>query len=238
MLAVGAIIWIIDHHKTAIEDLAGLDKKWFSFRAYLDMERSGAKLAWDFLHNVEFDDAEEIVRELKAEDKTYTPAPLLLKHVQDRDLWKFLLPKTKELNAALFSYEFTFANWDMLMAYGPEELAYLASQGEALDRKQTKDVKYLIDVCQRMAVIGDSCVPVASIPHLMSSEAGDLMSLAYNNGNDFAATYFDTDKKRVFSLRSQTWGKDVSLTAKHYGGGGHKHAAGFSVPRDHPLAQI
>jgi len=37
-------------------------------------------------------------------------------------------------------------------------------------------------------------------------------------------------------LRSAEDGIDVSAIAKIYGGGGHTKAAGFAVPRDHPLA--
>jgi nanoRNase/pAp phosphatase (c-di-AMP/oligoRNAs hydrolase) len=33
-------------------------------------------------------------------------------------------------------------------------------------------------------------------------------------------------------------GIDVAEVAKQYGGGGHRHAAGFSVPRTHALALI
>lgn len=44
----------------------------------------------------------------------------------------------------------------------------------------------------------------------------------------FAVCYWDTEKKRTFSLRSTDKGVDV--VAVKFGGGGHKHAAGFSVP--------
>jgi nanoRNase/pAp phosphatase (c-di-AMP/oligoRNAs hydrolase) len=36
----------------------------------------------------------------------------------------------------------------------------------------------------------------------------------------------------IFSLRSTEEGLDVSEIAKLYGGGGHKHAAGFKVPHE------
>jgi len=42
----------------------------------------------------------------------------------------------------------------------------------------------------------------------------------------------------VFSLRSQEGGIDVSEIAIKFGGGGHKHAAGFKVDRNHILAKI
>jgi nanoRNase/pAp phosphatase (c-di-AMP/oligoRNAs hydrolase) len=60
----------------------------------------------------------------------------------------------------------------------------------------------------------------------MASEAGDEMC----KGKPFAATYYvDKDGMYNFSLRSSEDGIDVSEIAKVYGGGGHKHAAGFKV---------
>ena len=54
----------------------------------------------------------------------------------------------------------------------------------------------------------------------------------------FAACYLDTADSRVFSLRSRReGGVDVAKIAESYGGGGHRNAAGFRVPRDHLLSQ-
>ena len=238
MLNSGATIWLIDHHKTALEDLAGLEKEYFGFRGYTDLSRSGAMLAWDFLNNIEFDDAGEIEREVKLGDIEYTEPPTTLAAIQDRDLWKFLLPHTKEINAALFSYEFDFEIWDKLMSPEPAEFLRLCNDGIAIGRKHRKDIGTLLPLVQRMVAIGGNCVPVANMPHMYASDAGNIMAREFNKGNSFAATYFDTATQRTFSLRSTVEGKDVSLIAKQYGGGGHKNAAGFSVPRNHPLAQF
>lgn len=74
--------------------------------------------------------------------------------------------------------------------------------------------------------IGGYNVPVSNLPYAMSSDAGHIMG----KGEPFAACYTDTEKGRVFSLRSSPEGVDVSEIAKQYGGGGHKHAAGFTIP--------
>lgn len=42
--------------------------------------------------------------------------------------------------------------------------------------------------------------------------------------------WWDTPTHRVFSLRSTPDGLDVAAIAKGYGGGGHRHAAGFQMP--------
>ena len=68
----------------------------------------------------------------------------------------------------------------------------------------------------------------------MSSEAGNVMA----ESEPFAACYLDTADSRVFSLRSRReGGVDVAKIAESDGGGGHRNAAGFRVPRDHLLSQ-
>lgn len=212
MLGSAEHIVLIDHHKTALEDLAGIQSEKFS--TFTDLERSGATLAWDFLFPGE-------------------PKPLLLGHIEDRDLWRFRLPHTREIQANIFSYEYTFDNWDKLMSANQAELMQMTAAGAAIERKHHKDIAELVSVCKRRLVIAGHDVPVASLPYTLSSDAGHLMA----QGEPFAACYWDTSDGRTFSLRSSDDGLDVSEVAKLYGGGGHKRAAGFKVPRDHDLAR-
>lgn len=202
-------VTLIDHHKTAIEDLDALP----GLFTYTDLNRSGATLAWDFL----FPD----------EDR-----PLLLGHIEDRDLWRFRLAGTREIQAFVFSHEYTFELWDHLMSANQAELMQMTAAGAAIERKHHKDVAELLRVCQRRMVIGGHDVPVASLPYTMSSDAGHEMA----RGELFAACYWDTLDSRIFSLRSTDNGLDVSDVAMQCGGGGHAKAAGFKVPREHPLA--
>ena len=62
--------------------------------------------------------------------------------------------------------------------------------------------------------------------HLVSETGNELAK-----GVEFAATYFETDEHRIYSLRSDKNGLDVSEIAAKYGGGGHFHAAGFKVAK-------
>ncbi len=226
-------VFLIDHHKTAIEDLAHLDVELDNFIAYTDLNRSGAMLAWDFLYN-SIHSPQAV--ELRPNDSGYTMPPLLLDHIQDRDLWRFKLPHTREIQANVFSFEYTFENWDKLMAADEVELLKMTVAGDAIERKHHKDIKEMVEVCIRYLTIGDYLVPVASLPYIYSSDAGHLMAKEYEEGRLFAACYWDTSTHRVFSLRSCENGIDVSNIAKKYGGGGHKNAAGFSVTRGHLLA--
>lgn len=229
-------IILIDHHKTAIEDLAGLIGNG-TINAYTDLERSGAVLAWDFLFNSHHGDNGDVLETHDRGSPYYVEPPKLLRYIQDRDLWKFKLANSREVNANVFSFDYSFENWDKLMKANEHDLMQMTVAGAAIERKHHKDIKELLDVCQRTMDIGGYTVPVASLPYTLTSDAGHAMAVAHNKGEDFAACYWDTATHRIFSLRSADNGMDVSNVASQYGGGGHKHAAGFRVPRDHILAQ-
>lgn len=158
--------------------------------------------------------------------------PLLLGHVEDRDLWRFKLPGTREIQAFVFSHEYTFEQWDRLMGADQVELLKMTAAGAAIERKHHKDVAELVGVCKRRMTIGGHDVPVASLPYTLVSDAAHAMA----KGEPFAACYWDTAEGRTFGLRATDEGLDVSEVAKQYGGGGHAKAAGFTVPRDHALA--
>jgi len=103
---------VLDHHKTAKDDLSTLllapplaemvevwadEHRHYSAHALFDMNRSGAGITWDYFYP----------------GKT---RPRLIDHIEDRDLWKFALPGTREINANVFSYPYDFVMWDFLMA--------------------------------------------------------------------------------------------------------------------------
>lgn len=243
MLKSAKSILVLDHHKTAEADLAqgGGEDRFFSmsnftgtvdWNRYLqnleqdgfenvgrlvytlfDMGRSGAGIAWDFFH-------------------PHTPRPALVDYVEDRDLWQFRLPRSRDVAANLFSYAYTFENWDKCAAALEQGRAF-ADEGAAIERKHHKDVAELVQAFRRSMVIGGQLVPVANVPYTLTSDAGHLMCSQPHEGYrpPFAACYWDTPAGRVFSLRSIEGGYDVSKIAAVYGGGGHKNAAGFTMPR-------
>lgn len=219
---------ILDHHKSAQEDLEGF--KHSKVDIVFDMERSGAMITWDYLMWHKEADENHVVT------TTIDPPPQLLKHIQDRDLWKFALPYTREIQAAVFSYPYDFKVWDDLMLH--TDLHDLITEGTAIERKHFKDIEELVKVCMRWIDIAGYHIPAASLPYTLTSDAGHYMAKTYAP-DKFAACYWDTPDGRVYSLRSIEGGRDVSAIAAKYGGGGHKHAAGFKVPlptiKEYPL---
>lgn len=210
---VGKLV-VLDHHKTAQEELMGLEF------AHFDMGKSGAVLAWEYFHPGK-------------------PIPDLLRYIQDRDLWKFELPGTKPIFSALVNRNVltqpvnapdspflklinaTIRNhgFDKLIQEGKMLDQYrdnlIASYGKSKSGKVM------------LTGLGGLKVGVYNL-NLFISEAGTLV---YSNLDvDFSMSYFITELGVwVFSLRSADDKVDVGAIAKFFGGGGHAHAAGFSM---------
>lgn len=209
MLEDARTVTILDHHKTAEADLAGLGHH-VNADILFDMTKSGAMLAWEFCHG----DA---------------APPRLVQHVQDRDLWQFKLPGTRAIQAAVFSHPYDFQVWEDLAADCEDASSRerLIAEGEAIERKHFKDIAELLAQTTREMVIGGFKVSVANLPYTLASDAANKLA----QGAPFGACYFDrNDGKRVFSLRAVDGGEDVSLIAAKFGGGGHAKAAGFQAP--------
>jgi oligoribonuclease NrnB/cAMP/cGMP phosphodiesterase (DHH superfamily) len=213
-------VLVLDHHETAALDLVDLPHaydwadhtKKGGLATIFDMERSGAQIAWDFF------------RPEYAEHR-----PNLIDYVADRDLWRFELPGSREINATLALREFDFDTWTDLCTdmQGTRYLDRLIEQGALLNERTRRDVAGIIETSTRLMVIGGYLVRVANAPrHLRSEVAGALA-----DGYALGACYFDSPKGRVFSLRSTELGEKVNKIAALYpGGGGHPRAAGFTMP--------
>ncbi|MGE3269668.1 MAG: DHHA1 domain-containing protein [Chloroflexota bacterium] len=184
---------ILDHHKSAQEDLGDLPF------AHFDMNQSGAMLAWKYCHpGVE--------------------PPPLIGYVQDRDLWRFTLPHSREVTAALGSYPMTFDVWNTL------NVDALAREGVAILRFRDQTVTSIIRHA-RWGEIGGYRVPVVNATAHWS-DVGEALLQKFPDAAFVGAYFEDAEGARRWSLRSRP-GFDVSVVAKQLGGGGHPQASGF-----------
>ena len=207
-------IVVLDHHKTAKEDLSSkpfpisIQNK---LQIIFDMERSGAMITWNYFFPNQ-------------------PAPYGIESVQDRDLWRFKLGKTKEYNAYLFSKDMTFENWDELMV--DKNFVNFVARGETLLEKHNKDVKQFAELTETTLHLDfgkyDYVVPCCNILPNLASDVGAYLIDKYPYA-PFVATFYYTKSTWNFSLRSREGREDVSAIAKHYGGGGHRNASGFHI---------
>jgi oligoribonuclease NrnB/cAMP/cGMP phosphodiesterase (DHH superfamily) len=182
---------ILDHHITAEKALDGLSY------AYFDQSKSGAVLAWEWAHG--------------------TAPPWLLRYIQDKDLWTWALPESREINAALASHPFDFNLWDRLSQ------PTLEQEGRAILRYEHELVGKLAAHAVMVEFQGETVPSVHS--SVLTSQIGEQLSPHY----PFCLIWHDRDGRRYFSMRSRADGTDVGAIAASFGGGGHTHAAGFSV---------
>ncbi|MBI2082464.1 MAG: phosphohydrolase [Deltaproteobacteria bacterium] len=196
----------IDHHKTA--DVSTRMAQVGIF----DLNHAGAVLAWRHFH-------------------PRVEVPRLLRHVEDRDLWRFKLPATNQIRAVLSSHRKDFETWDQIagkLETGAGKRA-LIQEGSAILRYQERVVEQMVASAQLVHFCGTPTYVVNS--PLLSSEVGHALSerlppmgIAWSQRGD------------VVKVELRSIGEfDVSSFAKRFGGGGHKNAAGFSLPAGTPF---
>lgn len=208
-------ITVIDHHKTAeadLEPLFEMDGKYSNISGTFDTNHSGAMLTWRWF----FPDYD---------------APLFLKYIEDRDLWNWKLPMSKEINLAMATYLRTFAVWNRKFGglHNLVDFELIIAQGKALVRDLDAAVESLASRAWEIEIEG-FIVPSVNCTGKHISELGNALC----RGKPFSATFFDLKDCRIYSLRSDEDGEDVSEIAARFGGGGHKHAAGFKRTLNKP----
>lgn len=206
---------ILDHHVSAERALAGIEGAAENIRCIFDMQHSGAVLAWQYFH-------------------AGARIPLLLQYVQDRDLWKKVMPLSEEVALGLGCVPSEFAAWHTIVCAEHDGIAQLAQNGSAIRTYLDMQIATLSRKPPRVRVLGHD-VPCVNAPGFLASDLGNVLA----QGEPYAVTWFVTGDKVVVSLRSAPDGLDVSELATLAGGGGHRHAAGFTVPLDaHALADL
>lgn len=197
---------VLDHHLSAQKDLEPLLDNG-TIEGEFDMNRSGAMMTWNWF----FPDRDP---------------PAFIEYVQDRDLWTKKLPLCEEVNMAMFSYDYTFENWDQIASRNIDDLK---QDGIAIWRKHIKDVRELTEQVQYMTICGYENVPTVNANYFYGSDLCGLLSEAC----PFAAYYWvNSEGEYVFGMRSCKdfeGAVDVSVIAKSFNGGGHAHAAGFRI---------
>lgn len=204
---------VLDHHKTAEAALWGLTHP--RLEVTFDMEKSGGRLAWEWLYNSSNAIFGFFYRPI---DKP----PKLVQYTEDRDLWRHALPNTHEVNACIRSYPPDFDEWDCLEGSLVGDLAHegkciLRYRRQRIEEMKAQAVMYRFD---------DWNVPFVNcaIKDIQSEVAGEL-------ADPFAVCWYQQSNGRFsYSLRSHG-DFDVSIIAKQFGGGGHKNAAGFETEK-------
>ncbi len=180
---------------------------------HFDMTKSGAMLSWEFFHPGK-------------------EPPKFIKYIMDRDLWTWELEYSKEFSAAFDMVPFEFEEFekfedDSVFDDAVKRGSYILAYSKTVVKK----------VCEKAQLrkLNEKEVLVVNASHWMS-EIGTRLA----PDCDFAMIwYWDHDAQHTkVSLRAFHETVDVSEIAKQFGGGGHKKAAGFQLPKNKHVEDI
>lgn len=197
---IAATLVLEDHHISAQRKLDDLPFTHF------DMDHSGAYLAWKYFH-------------------PNTDVPLLLKYIEDRDLWRNELEFHDEVGLYIYSHEQTFEMWDEVSLDLSLMFPNVVDAGKAIARFRDRLVDIICSSAEYMSLGG--FVPITVNTPVLQSEVGHRLLQDHPNA-PFSASYStQKDGSTLFSLRSMDDRHDVSKIATKLGGGGHHNASGF-----------
>jgi oligoribonuclease NrnB/cAMP/cGMP phosphodiesterase (DHH superfamily) len=215
---------ILDHHKSAEADLAGLSHDAPNVFVVFDMNKSGAQIAWEYF----FPEQTE---------------PLVITHIADRDIWTWRLQNTRAITEAVMSYPYDLDVYDSLIST-PLHYPVLLNEGNALLRLKDKQIAALVKEARPATFqVGEgkfdrATVPVVNAPYFLATDVAHALLQRYPQA-PFTAAYREMgDGRRDWSLRSEDRRLDVSEIATLNGGGGHRNAAGMSERIDEPKITI
>jgi len=191
---------LLDHHKSAKEDLEGEPQ------CHFEMKKSGARLAWEFFHP-----GKEV--------------PPLILYVEDRDLWNWQMVKSKEFSTAMETTPMTFDEWDKLLQ--PPAVAIHIEKGSYLVNFKSKLCNDVAQKAVKRTWLGKSIYVVNS--SLFASEIGNILAMKPDCDFALIWNFDHEKRVYSVSARSDApKAVDVSAVAKQYGGGGHPCASGFT----------
>lgn len=190
----------IDHHVSQ-ERAAKLTEKYL-----YDVKRSGATLAWRYFHPGK-------------------KMPMLLRYVEDRDLWNWKVPHAREMLMLIDLTPFDFKAWSQLAKDidDPHTRATYLKKGALLNLQYRSLYEKLLPNAELVKFAGRA-IYALNCPYYFADDLGHELAVKTRS---FSLLWNESGGRIRCSLRSA--GKvDVAKIAKKYGGGGHKQSSGFS----------
>lgn len=198
----------LDHHATSAAAIK------LAHEYVYDNNHSGAVIAWNFFH-------------------PQKSTPVLLKYIEDNDIWNFRMPHAQAVGRALSTQPFTFNNWNKLAKdfEDPVVLKKYIAKGQLITEYRNSLLNELVELNSYFIKFENKKILTCNAPHFFASELGHLLAAKQP---PFSIIWSNLGDKIHVSLRGA--GKiDVGKISKKYGGGGHFNAAGFSWPASKPL---
>lgn len=171
------------------------------------LDHSGSVLAWRYFH-------------------PGLKVPMLLRYIEDGDLWKLKIPHTAAIYAVLETIKSDFKSWSKFAEKleNAKDRKKIIEQGEMFLRYEKGLIKKIVSKATLVKFVGYKTFAVNS-----SEFRSQLGHLLVKKLPPIGIVWSEQDGRVNVSLRSN--GKtDVSKIAAKFGGGGHRAASGFSLP--------
>ncbi len=223
IVKVSVGLTVLDHHQTAQQyvDDSQLVTKYPSIGALwaddpsrmdvavIDEDHSGVGLVVQYVEQI----------------RPVTSHPTFLDNLEDRDLWRFQLPDTRDVFAAVTAFDYTFENWNRLAELPHEELR---TMGRPINLYRDRLIRQVCEDAFPIVMGVDAEALCVSSPYAIGSDVAGELAKRSKSGIG-AYVILEPDGRVQVGLRSTPDGPDVAEIAEAFGGGGHKHASGLEV---------
>ena len=199
----------IDHHKSAIEDLADVSQDWAGTR---DTSEAACVLTWHYFF-------------------PRLPVPYSIKLIGDRDIWRWAEQDTGAFNEGLYQLDTRPLNdslWKPLLEDDHEILEQIIRQGNVLRTARIKEIRRIVHGRGFAASIEGHHALVIN-----QRGSGDFGQQIREMGYEMAYCYIDYYHQGELTTFVTLYSAqvDVAILAQRFGGGGHEGAAGFHFRR-------
>lgn len=202
------LVWI-DHHITAIEDLAHVAAAWPGKR---DISESACVLAWQYFF-------------------PQHPLPRAIFLIGDRDIWRLSDPDSSFFGEGLYHQDtrpYRDELWKPLLDNEPDLVAELIRKGHLYLEVRLRNIRRTVNR-HSFSVLFEGYRTLA-VNHRGDGDLGQHMrELGYEIAYCYVDEYQNDHLATFVTMFSA--GVDVSAIARKFGGGGHPGAAGFNFPR-------
>lgn len=203
----------LDHHKTPLESLKNLLSEPNVF-AFASTHYSGASLTWQF-----FNPGKE--------------APLFIQYIEDGDLYKFVLPDSRDIVKGLHTIldKKIGANSFLLRnSLFNDQFQQIKQIGEKINSEAKRNAKNIIKHGRMTATAYDHTFPLINATPDHTNLIGELIYTTENV--PFVMIYTILANRVKISFRSNNVDIDVANLAERIctSGGGHKTAAAGFMP--------
>ncbi len=195
---------VLDHHEGVQAVVASVPNHVY------DANRSGSTIAWSYFH-------------------PDTPAPTLLKHMEDEDLYRFALPETRAIGVYMNGCAFSFPFWDEVAAAleDPEKKQAVLSKADAYLEYFNHLIELSVEHAHPVLFEGYRVLLANTSPmKTLKSAVGNALT---KKMPPFGLVMSVHPNGRGVSIRGDG-SVDMTTIAQKYGGNGHPKSSGFVIP--------